>query len=155
MPKERGDGESLQEKDSTVDALLSCDGPGIMLLELSSRFSVKTSQWTKEPDESFLESICKQIEYNMRGSLTLVDTHATIACGEITSSYSGLKTAKKQLLVRAQFLKTAVNAVFGGFENIALLRHIFVLGHSIDEDENQYPEGQIVENGVAYYIYQV
>ena len=137
------------------DALLSCDGPGVMLLELSSRFNDETSQWTMATGESFFDSVCESIEYDLRGTITLVDTHATIACGEIKTSYTGLKIAKKQLLIRTQFLKHAVNVIFGEFENVVLLGHIFILMHSIDEDRTQFPEDQMVENGVSYYMYRV
>ena len=100
--------------DSTGDdpfpRLISCDGPGVMLLNLASKCTV--SELEKESDIFAKGKLHEQVENDMRGTISLVGHHATIACGEAKSSFPGLGTAKTPLVVCARFLKTAIEAIF-------------------------------------------
>ena len=94
----------------------------------------------------------------MRGTISLVGHHATITCGEAKSSFSGLEKAKTQLVVRACFLKTAIEAIFPKtFKECVLIGHVFVPLHSVEHLAQQPASEVIGSDGgdVSIYIHTV
>ena len=53
-----------------VKELLSCDGPGVMLIALASRYNATTLQ----AETKVFQHIQESIEFDMRGTIHLVDT---------------------------------------------------------------------------------
>jgi hypothetical protein len=88
--------------------LLTCDGPGVMLIELASRYDAATLQ----VETDVFQCVEESIELDMRGTILLVDTHATVTCGEASSSVENLEKAKEQVRTGTRFLKTVVSTVF-------------------------------------------
>ena len=130
--------------------LLTCDGPGVMLIELASRCDAARLQMKTNVFQCIEESI----ELDMRGTILLVGTHATVTCGEAKSSLASLKKAKEQVRTRTRFLKTVVSTVFpSNFETFVEIGHIFVMEHSTEE-RTQLPDDSIID-GVSIYIHWV
>ena len=137
-------------EEDDLEGLLSCEGPGVMLVELASRYTAAEL----EVKEDLFDDLHELIEMDLRGTITLVGTHATVACGEAKSSWSGLSEAKKQLKLRTRFLKTVVNMVFpNNFRTFVLIGHVFVPIHST-EAERQIPDNGVAD-GVSIYIHVV
>jgi hypothetical protein len=130
--------------------LLTCDGPGVMLIELASRCDA-----ARLPMETnFFQRVQESIEFDMRGTILLVGTHATVTCGEAKSSLAGLRKAKEQVRTRTRFLKTVVSTVFlSNFKTFVEVGHIFVPRQSAEE-RTQLPDDSIID-GVSIYIHWV
>lgn len=137
-------------EEDDLKGLLSCEGPGVMLVELASRYTAAEL----EVKEDLFDDLHELVEMDLRGTITLVGTHATVACGEAKSSWSGLSEAKKQLKLRTRFLKTVVNVVFPNkFSTFVLIGHVFVPTHSTAA-ERQIPDNGVAD-GVSIYIHVV
>ena len=134
--------------------LLSCDGPGVMPLNLASKYTV--SELEKESDIFATGKLHEQVENDMRGTISLVGHHATIECGEAKSSFSGLGKAKTQLIVRVRFLKTTIEAIFPKtFKGFTLIAHVFVPLHTVEHVAQQ-PAHEVIGSGggdVSIYIH--
>jgi len=135
------------------DKLLECDGPGVMLLELASKYDVTTlAEETSIFDNGVLH---EQIENDLRGSIQLVGNHGTIACGEAKSSFVALAKAKKQLQVRATFMETVVKTMFPGkITSFVLIGHVFI-PHEATEGRSQLPPNEVTDQKVSIYIHTV
>jgi hypothetical protein len=130
--------------------LLNCDGPGVMLIELASRYDAATLQ----VETNVFQCVEESIELDMRGTILLVGTHATVTCGEAKSSLANLEKAKEQVRTRTRFLKTVVSTVFpANFKTFVEIGHIFVPQHS-NEERTQLP-GNRITDGVSIYIHWV
>ena len=129
----------------SVDLLLRCDGPGVMIMALLSQMNdeclqaeeidvlkfIQESQGkdatSPKNETNIFNFLQEQIEFDMRGQIQLIDDHATIMCGEGKSSRSGLQEARSQLELRLRFLKLCVETVFPAqFKTYVLIGHIFV-----------------------------
>jgi hypothetical protein len=130
--------------------LLTCDGPGVMLIELASRYDAATLQ----VETKVFQCLEGSIEFDMRGTMQLVGTHATVSCGEAKSSLANLDKAKEQIRTRTHFLKTVVNTVFHStFKTFVETGHIIVPRHSTEE-RTQLPDDRIID-GVSIYIHRI
>ena len=140
--------------DDSFPRLLSCDGSGVMLLNLASKYTV--SEVEKDSDIFATGKLHDKVENDMRGTISLVGHHAAIAYGEAKSSFPGLGKAKTPLVVRARFLKTAIEAIFPKtFKEFTLAAHVFVPLHSV-EHVTQQPANEVIGNGggdVSIYIH--
>ena len=120
-----------------VKDLLSCDGPGILLADLmvqaeiwreNSRYGgpdyvVKFLATVQDPFSAFSE----EIEFDMRGTISLIPPHATISTGEIKSSKKKSSAAAQQLARRCRVLHWAVQTVFPGqFTTKTLVGRVFL-----------------------------
>ena len=132
-----------------VEGLLTCDGPGVMLIKLASRYNATTLQM----ETNVFQHIQESIEFDMRGTIHLVVDHATVTCGEAKSSLADLKRAKEQVCKRTHFLKTVVSTVFPlKFNTFIEIGHIFVPKDSIG-GRTQIPDDSI--NEISIYIHYV
>jgi hypothetical protein len=130
--------------------LLTCDGPGVMLIELASRYDAATLQ----VETNVFQGVKESIALNMRGTIVLVGTHATLTCGEAKSSVENLEKAKEQVRTGTRFLKTVVSTVFlSNFKSFVEIGHIFVPRHSTEE-RTQLPDDTIID-GVSIYIHWI
>lgn len=112
------------EEAGDLSNLLSCEGPGVMLLQVASIFT-KVQLMTE--DNIFDKGVLyEEIELDMRGTISLVGRHATIACGETKSSLALRAKGVSQLQVRTRFLETVVQVLFPDkFEHFVLIGHLF------------------------------
>ena len=118
-----------------VKELLTCDGPGVMLMELAScKDEIAPSTKT-----NVFQRIQESIELDMRGTISLVVNHATVTCGMAKLSLADLAKAKEQLCKHTHFLKTVVSTVFPSkFDSFHEIGHIFVpQQHSTEERRTQ------------------
>ena len=133
-----------------VEGLLTCDGPGVMLIKLASRYNATTLQM----ETNVFQHIQESIEFDMRGTIHLVVDHATVTCGKAKSSLADLKKAEEQVCKRTHFLKTVVSTVFPSkFNTFNKIGHIFVPEQSTEE-LTQKPNNDIFD-GVSIYIHYV
>jgi len=145
-----------EKKESVLEpALLTCDGPGVMLLELSSKCT--TTDLEIKSDIFEKGDLHEQIENDLRGKIDLVGHHATITCGEVKSSFAGVSKGKEQLIVRTRFLKTVVDTIFAGqFREFILIGHLFVPTQAAD-GKTQLPANELrkdeEELQVSIYIH--
>ena len=127
-----------------------------MLLNLASKYTYTVSELEKESDIFATGKLHEQVENDMRGTISLVGHHATIECGEAKSSFSGLGKAKAQLVVRARFLKTTIEAIFPKmFKEFTLIAHVFVPLRSVEHVAQQSAHEAIGSGGgdVSIYIH--
>ena len=93
--------KELEDKD---DPTLTCEGPGVMLIALASRYNATTLQ----TETNVFQHIQESIEFDMRGTIHLVVNHATVTCGEAKSSLAGLAKAKEQVCKRTRLDRKSV-----------------------------------------------
>ena len=72
-----------------------------MLLELSSKYT--TTDLEIELNIFDKGDLHEHIENDLRGRIDLVGHHATIAFGEVKSSFVGISRGEEQLIVRTRF----------------------------------------------------
>ena len=156
----------------SVDLLLCCDGPGVMIMALLSQMKYEYLQAEKidvlkfiqesqgedatspEKETNIFKFLQEQIEFDMRGQIQLINDHATIMCGEGKSSRSGLKEARSRLELRLRFLKLCVETVFPAqFKKYVLVGHIFVSKHTGRRKSHHLDEGK--RNNVTLYFHEV
>ena len=141
--------KEIEDKDED-DPILTCEGPGVMLIALASRYNAATLQ----TETNVFQHIQESIEFDMRGTIHLVVNHATVTCGEAKSSLADLKKAKEQVCKRTHFLTTVVSTVFPSkFNTFNKIGHIFVPEQSTEE-LTQKPDDKIMD-GVSIYIHYV
>eukprot|EP00543_Licmophora_paradoxa_P007768 CAMPEP_0202441356 /NCGR_PEP_ID=MMETSP1360-20130828/839_1 /ASSEMBLY_ACC=CAM_ASM_000848 /TAXON_ID=515479 /ORGANISM="Licmophora paradoxa, Strain CCMP2313" /LENGTH=341 /DNA_ID=CAMNT_0049056301 /DNA_START=111 /DNA_END=1136 /DNA_ORIENTATION=- len=144
--------KSLSLSDLQDGILSECNGPGVMLIELASRYPDPNDLMN---ETNVFQGLCEQIECDLRGTITMVGDHATVACGEIKSSFKCLQKAKEQLKKRLHFLKTAIEQVFPQtFSNFVLIGHVFVAKHSSNYGSQNW-ESQEIENDISYNVHVV
>ena len=130
--------------------LLTCDGPGVMLIALTSQYNATTLQM----ETNVFQHIQESIKFDMRGTILLVVDHAAVTCGKAKSSLAGLAKAKEQVCKCTHFLKTVVSTVFPSkFNTFIETGHIFVSQH-YTEERTQIPNGSSID-GVSFYIHYV
>ena len=152
------DGQEMLQK------LCSCDGPGVLLANLMSQASFwkRSSNYTgADFVEKYLDTLknpfvefSNEVEFDMRGSISLLKPYVTVALGEIKSSMltSELQNAKKQLALRCNLLYWVVTTVYPGeFSSVILIGRIFVPRES---GENDRPP-VISQSGISYFVHRV
>ena len=157
-------GLSDDDDQEMVQKLCSCDGPGVLLANLMSQASFwKRSSNYAGADfvEKYLDTLAdpfvefsNEVEFDMRGSISLLKPFVTITLGEIKSSMltSELQSAKQQLALRCWLLYWVVTTVYPGeFSSVVLIGRIFVPRQSGETDRS--PE--ISPSGISYYIHRV
>jgi hypothetical protein len=117
--------------------LLTCDGPGVMLIELASRCDAARLQM----ETNVFQCIEESIELDMQDTILLVDTHATVACDGAKSSVASLKNERAGPHAHA-FLENCRE--HSNFEMFIEIRHIIVLQHSAEE-HTQLPDDSIID----------
>ena len=123
---------------SQKDELIKCDGCGLMLAiwESQKDFYVKNmlNNYKKCNVGKLLPT--ETVEMDVRGSVSVVGTFASIRCGEIKSSKSSINKATEQLLLRCELMGWALeNVEFVNRSSITLIKegHIF-FPRSIESD---------------------
>jgi hypothetical protein len=130
--------------------LLTCNGPGVMLIKLASQYDAATLQ----VETTVFQLVEELIELDMRGTILLGGTHATVTCGEAKSAAVNLEKLIEQVRTGTRFLKTVVNTVFlSNFETFVEIGHIFVPRRSTEE-HTQLPNDGIID-GVSIYIHWI
>ena len=74
--------KEFEDKDED-DPILTCEGPGVMLIALASRYNATTLQ----TETNVFQHIQESIEFDMRGTILLVDNH-DLWRGKVISSRS-------------------------------------------------------------------
>eukprot|EP00978_Attheya_sp_CCMP212_P049202 scaffold631841_cov110-Attheya_sp.AAC.1 len=142
--------DGLDGIDGLDEEYMNCKGPGVMLLELSSHYK---AAFEAASEADFFAHLVEMIELDMRGTLQLVDKHATISCGEAKSSKHQLQKAKLQLKVRILFLETVLRSIFPDkIEDFLKVGHIFFPDRVLrgqQEDQEDY----VGEDGISFYIH--
>jgi hypothetical protein len=120
-----------------LNELQSCDGPGILLADLMTQAECWREKSTYEGldyVDAFLQTVpdpfvafSKELEFDMRGVISLSPPHVSIVVGEIKSSEQQCSSASLQLARRSRILHWAVQTVFPGlFQAKTLVGRIFL-----------------------------
>lgn len=124
--------------------LLYSKGPGISLLEYTSRESRPTN-FTIDPVPLIA------IDYDMRGRVEIYDDFASVRVGEAKSTATQLRKAKKQCRVRAKVMETTVGILFPKTkENIQKIGHIFIYD---SKNIHNIPESTTIQNDMFFQIH--
>jgi hypothetical protein len=128
--------------------LEECSGPGIMIC-------AALSMMPNGATESELIEIVdwkQEIEFDIRGSVMLVEDHATISCGEIKSSIGGYSDAVKQMELRANLIEFVLQIVFDNrFTHIVKKGHLFVL----ETDKNGQIQHEKKDSGLSVFLHRI
>lgn len=101
------------------------DGPGVMLLHIASKFEDPNAL---EEENTIFKHLNEELQFDMRGRVTWNDDgNVTIECAEAKSSSNGVSKAKKQIVTRARFLRTAMKSMFPGTSTFTMKGEIYVL----------------------------
>jgi hypothetical protein len=151
--------------DSGNEGLSSCSGPGILLCCGVTQYSniVCSPEGDDAQDVSLLkewiEEKCnifdfkEEIECDIRGTVTLVDDHATITCGEIKSSINDYGAAVKQINLRINVTKFVLDRVFQGrFKQTIRKGHLFVLECGKDAQQK---EPTVGKHGASIFVHEL
>lgn len=115
-----------QPAEGRVEHLVACQSAGVMLAMYQSdpaAYPVQAAASFKDLKDSlpFL-----QLQFDIRGKLTIIDKHVTIEIGEIKRNVKQYGYAKLQLRRRARLLQWAVEAALGSGYSFVLIGHLFV-----------------------------
>ena len=135
-------GFTCRAKEDISDALATCSGPGIMFC-CALAYAPKKDWRNEDALCKWISDTCDIFDYNeevecdLRGSVSLVEKHATISCGEIKSNASAYGEAVKQMELRSKLVEFVLQCIFDHrFEKITKKGHLFVL-EMIDEDQRR------------------
>jgi len=126
--------QELEDFDNLIN-YANCSGPGIMICcELSQIMDQGQPSVEKIRDISEWK---EEVECDIRGSVSLIDKHATISTGEIKTSAKEYKKATKQIELRVALIEYILqlaleeegnNKEEKRFTNVIKKGHVFVLG---------------------------
>ena len=135
--------------------LLKSDGPGLLLFELSSRGIDPTSFQSKVN----ITTLVEELEFDMRGSITLLNYRVTVTCGEFVSSYGDVPAAKTRCAIRTRVLMHALSLLYQNtdgteyFTNKARIGRIIVPKTEVEtHDWSDSRENE--EDHVCYYVHR-
>jgi hypothetical protein len=133
----------------------NCSGPGIMICcELSEAPRVEIGDTDLVRDwiqsESKIENWNEEVECDVRGSVVLIRTHATLSTGEIKCSMTDYAKAKEQMKCRLDLIEFILQLVLDNrFEEVVKKGHFFVLD-VIERDQRNDPTSK---NGVSIFLH--
>ena len=90
-----------------------------------------------------------EIEFDVRGKISLIKDHAIIEIGEIKSSGTGARSAVDQLTLRLFLAKWMAGRVFNA-QTFVLVARIFTPGHA-DVDQ----ESIINDNAISVFYHSI
>ena len=135
--------------------LLKSDGPGLLLFELSSRGIDPKSFQSKVN----ITTLVEELEFDMRGSVSLMKDHVTVTCGEFVSSFGAVPAAKTRCAIRTRVLMHALSLlyqdtdVFEHHINTSRIGRIIVPKTEVDtHDWSDSTENE--EDDVCYYVHR-
>jgi len=132
--------------------LEECSGPGIMICAALSMMpeGATESEWIENNCE--IVDWKQEVECDIRGSVMLVEDHATISCGEIKSSIGGYSDAVKQMELRANLVEFVLQIVFDNrFTHIVKKGHLFVL----ESDKNGQIQHEKRDSGLSVFLHRI
>jgi hypothetical protein len=147
---------------SHKNGLIDCSGPGIMFCCALSK--APKEDWGNEQNqlqywirsENFdIFDYNEEVECDIRGSVALVGSHATISCGEIKSTFhrEAYASAVAQLQLRSNLVEFVLRQIFGKrfTTNTIKKGHLFVL--EANEDHQNFSHE--VEGDLWVFVHHV
>jgi hypothetical protein len=131
-------GFTCRDREDISGVLATCSGPEVMFC-CALPYAPK-KDWSSQGalckwlcDSCDIFDYNEEVECDLRGSVSLVETHATISCGEIESNAS----AVKQMELRSKLVEFVLQCVFGHrFDKIMKKGHLFIL-EMTNEDQRR------------------
>jgi hypothetical protein len=143
------------------NGLVDCSGPGIMFCcaltkapkeDWGSESRLKA--WIDHTDLNF-EHYRQEVECDIRGSVSLVGSHATISCGEIKTAFTreAYASAVAQLQLRSSLVEFVLRQIFGDrfITNTIKKGHLFVLEANEDHQNFSHEE----QGDLSVFVHRV
>lgn len=134
-----------------VAHLLTCRSAGVML----ALFAAEPSKYDFGEAETVQELAqimpFLQLQFDVRGKITMIKNQVTIEVGEIKRNVKQYKEAKAQLVQRVKLLQWAIDAVVDDTLDFVLIGHLFV-PRSIPADA--VPKDEITDS-VSIFVHRL
>jgi hypothetical protein len=143
------------------NGLVDCSGPGIMFCCALTKapkedwgIESRLKAWIDGTDLNF-EHYRQEVECDIRGSVSLVGSHATISCGEIKTTFTceAYASAVAQLQLRSSLVEFVLRQIFGErfIMNTIKKGHLFVLEANEDHQNFSHKE----EGNLSVFVHRV